>query len=245
MSNRALIVIPVFNEEGYLGPVLRGLRRHAPELDVLVVDDGSDDQSAAIAREEGALLVQHAYNAGYGVAIQTGLKYALRGGYRFALTFDGDGQHEPACVHSLLGLCLSDRADLAIGSRYLARGESLPAAPYRGPLLRRVGSRFFGFLAGLFLGKTLTDPTSGFLAMNERAMRLYTADQFPDTYPDADAIVLAHRAGLRIEETPVVMYPSPKGKRSMHGGALRPLRYVFDMLLSLGMIALRRDGEEE
>ncbi|MEW6778007.1 MAG: glycosyltransferase family 2 protein [Bdellovibrionota bacterium] len=236
--NRILAVIPAFNEEKYLPGVVRSVRRHRPELDILVVDDGSTDSTPEAARQEGALLAQHAYNAGYGVAIQTGLKYALRHGYSFAVTLDGDGQHEPACLERILEPCLAGKADLVIGSRYLEDLEGTGRV-YRGPLLRRAGSALFGALGGKMTGSRLTDPTSGFLALNERALRVYTADHFPDTYPDANALVLAHRAGLRILERSVTMYESPRDKKSMHAG-LSPLGYVFEMLLSLGLLSLDR-----
>lgn len=233
---KALVVIPVFNEERFLADVLSEVRKKAPACDVLVVNDGSSDRSREIALEQGALLAEHAYNAGYGVTIQTGLKYAQRHHYDFAVTFDGDGQHEAACIEPLLAQLRESGADLAIGSRYALRVDSAGGS-YRGPWMRRQGARFFGMLAGRMMGMELTDPTSGFLAMNTTAMQLYTADHFPDTYPDADAVVLAHKSGLRIVEYPVVMYPNPEKKTSMHAG-LRPIRYVFDMLLSLGMLGL-------
>lgn len=236
---KALIIIPCFNEERFLRRVLHEVRKKAPGFDVLVVNDGSTDGSREIALEEGALLAEHAFNAGYGVTIQTGLKFAQRHHYTHAVTFDGDCQHEAACIAPLLAHSQQSKADLVIGSRYLPRmgDDGAPAEGYRGPWLRRMGARFFGLLAGRMMGMPLTDPTSGFLVMNERAMALYTADFFPDTYPDADAVVLAHKSGLAVSEYPVVMYPNPEKKTSMHAG-LRPLRYVFDMLLSLGMLGL-------
>ncbi|MCB0221078.1 MAG: glycosyltransferase family 2 protein [Chrysiogenetes bacterium] len=233
---KALIIIPVFNEERFLADVLQQVRKKAPGIDVLVVNDGSTDRSREVALEEGALLAEHAFNAGYGVTIQTGLKYALRHHYTHAVTFDGDGQHEAACIGPLLEHSIESDADLVIGSRYAPRMEGAEHG-YRGPWLRRQGARFFGMLAGRMMGMALTDPTSGFLAMNQTAMSLYTADFFPDTYPDADAVVLAHKSGLKVIEYPVVMYPNAEKKTSMHAG-LRPIRYVFDMLLSLGMLGL-------
>lgn len=232
-SPRAIAIIPAYNEAPRLPKVIAGVRAHAPGLDVLVIDDGSGDETARVARECGVRVISHAYNAGYGVTIQTGLKYALREGYPFAVTIDGDGQHEPRCIEALLACCESGRADLVIGSRYLDA-----ATRYRGTRVRAAGARFFGRIASAMIGAPLTDPTSGFLAMNRAAMARYTADEFPDTYPDANAVVLCHQAGLRIIEHPVTMYPSPPGKRSMHDG-LGPVRYVFEMLLDLGLIGLK------
>ena len=237
---KVLVVVPAYNEEQYLAATLRKLREHRPTDDVLVVDDGSLDRTAAIARQEGARLLAMPLHVGYGAAVQAGLKYAFRRGYLRAVTCDADGQHEPACIGELLAVLDRPEVDLVIGSRFLKPG-------YRASAPKRLGVRFFGLLARLAIGRPVTDPTSGFIAYNRRATRFFITDSMPDRFPDADALIVAFRAGLNLCEAPVVMYPPPPGRRPMHSG-LRAVYYLFNMLFSILVSVLRRDrlepGEE-
>jgi len=227
-----LFVIPALNEEANLPSVIQELRAAWPEALVLVVSDASADGTARVARELGAQAASLPFHLGYGGAVQTGIKYGLRQRMRVVVTFDADGQHDPADVGPLVQ-AVRDGADVAIGSRALAAGS------YRGGIARRGGRALFGQLARLLTGLQITDPTSGLKALGPRGQELFALSRFPDRYPDADALVLARRARLVITERPARMRPS-RNRRSMHGG-VRSVPYTFNMLFSLLVAATGRD----
>ena len=229
--SRLLIVLPAFNEAQHLPGVVAGIREVLPAADLLVVDDGSADGTVDIARQLGALVVSHPWNMGYGVTIQTGYKFALANGYDTLVQIDADGQHDPRDIPTLLEPLAAGVCDFVLGSRFL-RTDS-----YRPPLARRLGMRLFSTLVGLLTGERITDSTSGFQAFNAQVISFLTADHFPCDYPDADLLLILHRAGFRITERPVRMYASSDG-RSMHSG-LRPCYYIFKMFLSIGVTLIR------
>jgi glycosyltransferase involved in cell wall biosynthesis len=231
-----LVLIPAFNESATIGLVVRGVRAAAPGLPVVVVDDGSTDGTATIARAAGARVVRLPFNMGYGVAVQTGYKYALRHDHDCVVQLDGDGQHEPADVQPLVEAVVRGGADVALGSRFLGRDA------YRPEPLRRVGMRLFSWLALLLGGRQFTDVTSGFQALSADAMRFLAADRYPPDYPDADVLLMLDRAGFEIREVAVRMYRK-HGGRSMHAG-LRPVYYAFKMVLSVSLTPLRREAFE-
>jgi glycosyltransferase involved in cell wall biosynthesis len=233
---KILILIPAFNEGSRIGEVVLDVREKNPGIDVVVVNDGSRDDTAQAARAAGAVVVSHPFNLGYGVAIQTGYKYALAQKYDFLVQVDGDGQHDPAFIPQMLRAVLADETDFAIGSRFL-EGQS-----YEPSLARRVGMTFFRWLVSRLIGQRITDSTSGYQAFNQKVIRYFTSEVFPCDYPDADMLLTLHRAGFRIMEIPVRMYASPSGK-SMHAGWM-PLYYIFKMLLSIFVTLLREKQVE-
>jgi glycosyltransferase involved in cell wall biosynthesis len=229
---RVLVVIPCWNEAHNIGPVHEELRRERPGDDALVVDDGSTDGTAEAARRLGCRVVELPFHIGYGAAIQAGIKYGRRRGYPAVVTFDGDGQHDPADIAPLVE-AVESGADLALGSRFLAPGS------FRGGPLRRAGRAIFSGLARALTGLPLTDPTSGLKALGPKGQALFAQSRFPDRFPDADALVLARRARLAVTERPAHMRPS-RNRRSMHDGH-RAVAYTFNMLLSLFVAVLGRE----
>ena len=228
---RGLLILPAWNEARSIAAVVAECRRAAPGFDVLVVDDGSGDDTARLAAEAGARVVSHPFNLRYGAALQTGYLYALREGYDLAVQIDADGQHDPADVAALSAPILEGRAELVVGSRFH------PASTYRMPLLRRVGSAWFRLLVRSLTGLRLGDPTSGLQALHRSVLELYATDAFPLDYPDADILVLAARSGLRVVEVPANMRVE-SGSPSMHSG-IRVVWYVYKMTLCVVMNALR------
>jgi glycosyltransferase involved in cell wall biosynthesis len=228
---KILILIPAYNEASRIAKVVQDVRAVCPDFDVLVINDGSRDDTAKEARAAGATVVSHPFNLGYGVAIQTGYKYALRHGYDFLVQIDGDGQHDPAFIPQVLAPVLAGETDFAIGSRFLGVESYEPA------LARRIGMHFFRTLISWLVGQRITDTTSGFQAFNRRVIGYFTTEVFPCDYPDADMLLTLHRAGLRIHEVPVRMHASATGK-SMHSG-WKPLYYMFKMVLSIFVTLLR------
>jgi glycosyltransferase involved in cell wall biosynthesis len=220
-----VVIIPALNEATRLGAVIDRTHEHAPRLAVLVIDDGSRDETAAVARAHGAHVISHPFNLGYGAAIQTGYKHALRAGYRFLVQMDADGQHDPADIERLLAPLRAGTADVVIGSRFAeARGYQMGAA-------RVVGRKFFQRLLVACGGPRISDPTSGFQALGRAAFTYCCEEFYPSDFPDVDVLLLLHRRGFRITEFPVTMAPSPPGHVTMHAG-LRAAYYPYKMLLS-------------
>ncbi len=226
MSQRhAVLVIPAFNEAANLPAVLpETTARLGGEFEIVVVDDGSRDATAQVAERHGARVLRHPFNLGYGAALQTGYKYALQSGAELLVQMDADGQHDPGQVPVITEPVARGECDLVVGSRFLE------PTSYEMEFTKRVGKSVFRGMARLS-GLDLTDPTSGFQAMNRAVLELYATDFYPQDYPDVDVLLTAHRHGLRVRERTVTM---SKGLResSLHGG-LRAVYYTYKMTLSI------------
>ena len=221
---RCLAIVPAFNEEETIGEVVAEVLDYDASFEVLVVDDGSADATAACAREAGARVLRLPLNLGIGGAVQAGYMYALERGFDVAVQVDGDGQHDARELGRLLEPVLAGRADLAIGTRF-----SGPRA-YRAPLARRVGIGMFAAIVSLRVRQRMTDTTSGFRAVNRRGIRLFAAD-YPHDYPEVEAVVTAARGNLRVCEVPVLMRPRVSGQSSIT--AFGSFYYVVKVLLAL------------
>lgn len=223
--------MPAYNEAGRIASTIAGIRK-VSSADIIVVNDGSKDETSAEAAAAGALVITLPFNLGYGGALQTGFKYALRKGYAFAIQLDADGQHDPAYILPLLDDVRSDKVDVAIGSRFLGEGD------YRPTTAKKIGMAFFRAIASAITGQKITDPTSGFQALNRKAMEFYASEAYPVDFPDADVLVMLHKKGIRFDEVPVRMNHSTKEK-TMHSGFV-PLYYIFKMLLSILVTLMRK-----
>lgn len=229
-----ILIIPAYNEEATLPGVLAQVAAAELGLEVVVVDDGSADGTAACAAAHGARVIRHPFNLGYGAALQTGYKYAFDRQACILVQMDADGQHDPAQIPRLAAPLESGELDLVLGSRFLE------PSGYAMTPLQTLGRRFFGRL-GRRVGLQITDPTSGFQAMNRATLALYVRTFFPPDYPDLDVLVAALRHGLRIGERAVTMRASPR-RSTLHGG-LRVIYYVYKMLLSIWAVSRsERDG---
>lgn len=235
---RTLVFIPAWNEEASIAGVIGDVGAALPEADVLVVDDGSTDETAARARAAGALVASLPFNQGLGAALQTGYLYGLRESYDFCAHLDADGQHPAREVARLLKEVLADRADLVIGSRYQERrgADRAGAAPaaqsdeYRPTISRRIGTSVFRFFLTVATRQRFTDTTSGMRAANRRVMALFSEHYSPD-FAEIESLQLAVRQGLRVEEVPVRMLERTGGH-----SFLTPLRSAF--FIFKGMIVL-------
>jgi glycosyltransferase involved in cell wall biosynthesis len=234
---RMIIVIPAYNEEGRVGTVVRELRSTLTDADVLVIDDGSCDGTATEALRAGARVVRLPMNLGYGAALQTGYKFAVRHGYELVGQVDADGQHRPAYFHTLLRRMDEDGSDVVIGSRFLD-GDG----HYQPSRARKMGMALFGGIASAVTKQHISDPTSGFQVMRLPVAEFFSSEVYPSDYPDADILILLHRSGFRVSEVGVQMLPPP-GK-SMHSGH-RSLYYVYKMSLSILVTLLRRGSKAD
>jgi len=233
---RIFVIIPAYNEEKNIGLVVKDVFKVLRRAEVVVIDDGSIDKTAEIAKKAGATVIPHPYNLGYGVSLQTGYKYALSKQADYVVQMDGDGQHGPSFIPDLLELVKRGKVDIALGSRFLKHS-------YKAPFIRRSGTAVFGKLVSWIIGQRVTDPTSGFQALNKKVVAFYAGNVYPTDFPDADIIVLGHFAGFRLKEVPVKMYPSATGK-SMHSG-LKPVYYIFKMFLSIFITLIRKKEKLE
>jgi len=228
--SKILIIIPAYNEEDNIERVIQGVIAFG--YDTIVVNDGStDDTVNIVSKYDKVKLVNNPINLGAGGVLQTGYKYALENDYDYVVNLDGDGQHDPKHIEELLNELLNNNADIVIGSRFLNL-ES-----YKPPFMRRLGMRLFSFVAKIITKQKFTDTTSGYKAMTKDVIRLFASPEFPNDYPDVDTLILLYLRGFRIKEMPVKMYEN--NRKSIHSGLLKPLYYVFKMLLSIFMILLR------
>ena len=209
VKRRVLVIIPAYNEAETIAGVVDAIHEHAPDYDVLVVDDGStDDTAAVVARLAGVELLRLPYNLGIGGAMQAGYKYALRHGYDIAVQCDADGQHPVHQIAPLVAHVEAGHADLMIGSRYVADSGYTPS------FSRRVGKSLLSRLVDALIGGGITDTTSGFRAANRAVIRVF-ARHYPDDYPEAESLVILHKSGLRAAEMPVEMRPRQGGATSI------------------------------
>jgi glycosyltransferase involved in cell wall biosynthesis len=205
-----------------------------------VVDDGSRDDTSSQAAQAGAKVVRHVFNMGYGVALQTGYKYADQHHYDYLVQIDADGQHEVKDIETLLEEIKHSGADLVIGSRYLGGRK------FKTSLARRIGTAIFRKLTVLITRQKLTDSTSGFQALNKKVIHFCAVNPFPCDYPDANVIIWLVFSGFRIKEAAVQMYERSAGKSKCVSGVFSAFYYVFKMLLSIVvLLTLKKESLSE
>jgi len=224
---RTLMIIPALDEELALPKVLADLRATLPEADVVVVDDGSTDKTAAVARAGGAVVLSLPYNLGIGGALRTGFRYAVEEGYDRGIQFDADGQHDPAEVATLLR-ALDDGADMVIGNRFGADSTT-----YELGRVRAGAMGFMRFVVKRFTGKNFVDTSSGFRAFNREVLEFF-ARNYPSEYLESvEALLLASGAGFRVDEVPVQMH-----QRELGNPSTRRFRLLYHYLRLLLVITV-------
>ena len=230
-SQRVLVIMPAYNEAASLPALVGGLRALYPEFDVLVVDDGSTDQTASIVSRLPVRLISLPCNLGVGGAVQTGLLVAQRESYDVAVQVDGDGQHPPEEIAKLLAGMKQQGSAVVLGSRFLS------TKGYHSTASRRLGIRFFSWILSALCGMPITDATSGFRAWNRQAIQVL-AKHYPEDYPEVEAILLLHQANLRISEVPVRMAERAAGRSSI--GSWQAITYMIRVSLAILMNLLRK-----
>ena len=234
-SSKILTIIPALNEEKNIAQVIDGIKKNAPFCDILVIDDGSSDSTAELAKAAGARVIHLPFNMGYGIALQTGYKYALENGYYYMVQMDGDGQHDPQYIKEFLEIVTSGEADITIGSRFSKNNRN---HTYKAGWVKRTGIILFARITSIIIKQKVSDPTSGYQAVNRKVAKFYASESYPSDYPDADVIIMLHRAGFQIKELPVVMYQN-RNRKSMHSG-MKQFYYIFKMFLSIFLTLLRK-----
>lgn len=222
---KILVIVPAYNEEQSVGEVIKRIKENIPQSTVLVINDGSKDNTHNAALSAGAKVIDLPFNLGIGGAMQTGYLYAFQNDYDIAVQVDADGQHDPAYLRRLIKPVAKDLADMCIGSRYICKTS------YRSSVLRRTGMIFFSYLIYLLTGKKIKDPTSGYRAINKKVIN-YFSQNYPTDYPEADVIVKLFKKNFRILEIPVEMKERNTGRSS-----ITPLRSVYYMIkVSLSLL---------
>ena len=227
-AGRLLAVVPAYNEAGAIAAVVMSLRQQAPEFDVLVVDDGSTDDTAAHATAAGAAVVRLPFNLGIGGAVQSGFVYAREHDYDYMAQVDGDGQHDPGELVKLVARMHAGPAvDVVCGSRFVSEDYVYPA-----PISRRTGIHLFAFALTRILRQRISDPTSGFRLYNRRAIALFARD-YPHDYPEVEAILMVHASRLTLTEVPVRMHVRETGRSSI----TKPRSFYYMLKVSLALLA--------
>lgn len=228
-----LIILPAYNEGAQIENVVQDIRDNVSDVDILVVNDGSSDDTSKVARGTGAFVIDLPVNLGIGGAVQTGFQFARDYGYEYAMQFDGDGQHVGSEIPKLLNLIRAGDADVVIGSRFLKGGKSA----YRSTFPRRIGIFFFSKLISVLTRQRLTDSTSGFRVANRKVIERF-ARYYPEDYPEPEAIVLLKRWGFRIAEVPTIMQERVSSSSSIT--TIRSLYYVIKVTLAIFIDLLRK-----
>ena len=230
VSNRVMVIIPAYNEENSITKVIRQIKNNSPQADIVVVNDGSKDNTVATARAEGVVVIDLPYNLGIGGAMQTGYLYAYLNNYDVAVQIDADGQHNPADLPKLLQKLTDCSCDMVVGSRYVARTD------YKSSKSRRVGMVFFSAIIKLITGCKIKDTTSGFRAVNRKIIEVF-ATKYPTDYPEVEVLVLLQKLNFKIVEIPVQMENRQAGHSSIT--PLRGIYYMLKVTLALVMNTLR------
>lgn len=236
MQNRKLIILPCKDEGGTIQTLIHRLNRALPDCDLVVIDDGSVDDTVFSVPPTTTVL-SLPFNLGIGGAMQTGYRYAALNGYDIAVQVDGDGQHRPTQVRKLLDRLEANNVDMVVGSRFLEPS----ALAYRQTLGRRAGGLVLNGLIRLLTGLRMTDCTSGFRAVNRSVIEAF-ACWYPEDYPEPEVILLLTRAGYRVEEVPAIMRQRRMGRSSI--SSLKGLYYVAKVGLCLILDMLRHPWPE-
>lgn len=215
-----LVIIPAYNEGDSIQNVIRDIRDSVPDLDILVVNDGSYDNTSRLARETDAFVVDLPINLGIGGAVQTGYLFALQYDYEYAMQFDADGQHQGSEIAALLERIKKGDVDVVIGSRFIVD----EANAFRSTFARRIGILFYSKLIYIITRQRLTDPTSGFTVINRKVMERFVR-YFPEDHPPPETIVLLNRWAFKIAEVPAVMQ-----QRRSSSSSITPIGSVYFMV---------------
>lgn len=215
---KVLIIIPAYNEAENIENVVKQLRAVVSDMDYIIVNDCSKDNTIKVCEEKGYNYLSLPINLGIGGGVQMGYKYAMEQGYDIAVQHDGDGQHDPAYIEKVIKPIVDGEADIAIGSRFIDK------AGFQSSGIRRMGIRFLSRLIKFCCGTEVLDVTSGFRAVNRKYIEYY-AENYPTDYPEPEAIVEASLNGARIVEIPVVMKERENGVSSIN--AWRSIYYMI------------------
>jgi glycosyltransferase involved in cell wall biosynthesis len=231
MKNNILIIIPAYNEENNILKVIDDIKTKILNADILIVNDGSTDNTEEIVKNKNIPIISLPFNFGYGNALQLGFKYAVENNYDFVIQFDGDGQHNADDIIEILKKLKTGKYDIVIGSRFIESSN------FKISFLKKIAINFLRILIYIFSGYKIFDPTSGLQGLSKRVFKYYSKPwNFPDDYPDADILIKMLKLGYSAVEIPAHMKNRINGK-SMHSG-IKPLIYLIKISLSIFVVVL-------
>ena len=231
IKRSSLVIVPAFNEEKSIHHVVLDIKNCAPFADILVINDGSSDNTATIARKSGAAVLNLPHNLGIGGAVRAGLAFAEEMGYSFILRMDGDGQHKAEDITRLLEPVEKGLVDAAFGSRFCGGSNA-----YCPPLIRRLGISTYSLIVSIIIGQKISDATSGLWCLNRKTIR-YFSRYFPQDYPEVESHILLYKAGFSQMEVPVNMRARLAGRSSI--SPWRSVYYAFKVLLAAVIRAIQ------
>lgn len=238
-KDKVLIVIPAYNEAENILKVIKEIKKDVPKnFDVLVINDCSKDNTEELLIKNKINYLNNIYNMKYAMSVQTGIKYAYENDYDYVIQMDADGQHIPNEAVKLFETMKKKNCDIVIGSRYLKD------LGYPCPFFRRVGTKIFEMMIRIFCNKKIVDPLSGFQCLNKKVIQEYAKKGAYPEFPDANLVIEMLYKGFKIEEVPVKMRIRENGE-SMHGGIIKPIKYMVHMFYAIVLIVIQNIGRKK
>ena len=232
-KSRILLIIPAYNEEKNILNTVNSIIKNKENYDYIVINDGSKDNTLKVLQDNGINHINLIQNLGIGGAVQTGYKYAYENKYDIAVQFDGDGQHDVNYVKNICQPIIDEKCNICIGSRYIDKTTS----KFKSTFMRRVGKNIISFMLKICIRKKITDPTSGFRAVDKKVIKLF-ADEYPTDYPEPESLVTLNKSGLKIMEVPVSMNERKEGVSSIH--AWKSINYMIKVSLAILIDSLNK-----
>lgn len=223
---KTLIIIPAYNEEKNILNVCKKIEKCKEKYDYIVINDGSKDNTEKVLVENNINHIKLVKNLGIGGAVQTGYKYAYDNGYDIAVQFDGDGQHDINYVKDICKPIIDQKVDMCIGTRYLEKASS----QFQSTVMRRLGKNIISFVIRICCKNKITDPTSGFRAINKEIIEIFSKD-YPTEYPEPESTVEILLKGYKVMEVPVSMNERQGGKSSIN--MWKSADYMFKVVLAI------------
>ena len=236
MKDNVLVIIPAYNEEENIQKVIDEIKKDIKFADVLVINDCSKDKTLEILKKNNINHLSNVYNMKYALTIQTGIKYAYYNNYDYVIQMDADGQHIASEAAKLYKECKEGNYDIVIGSRYLKD------LGYPCPFFRKIGTKLFSLMIRMFCHKKIADSLSGFQCLNKKVIQCYSKLGGYPEYPDANLVIDMLLKGYKIKEVPVKMRLREAGE-SMHGGIIKPIKYMIEMFYTCIIIAIKNIGK--
>ena len=234
---KILLIIPAYNEEENIAETIRKITEFSNEIEYIVINDGSKDNTQKVLEEKNIKHIKLIRNLGIGGAVQTGYKYAYENNYDIAIQFDGDGQHDINYIPNICEPLISGQADMCIGTRYLDKSES----KFQSTFMRRLGANIISTVIKICCGKKITDPTSGFRAVNKKIIEEF-ANNYPTEYPEPESTVSLLINGYKVKEIPVSMNERTGGVSSIR--LWKTVDYMVKVVLAIivDSISIKRIG---